>query len=193
MYVPGLFAKFGARGGTALKHRILIVMGSMRPGSRTALVSRLAKMAVEACGMEVDMLDPRETALSFPGETDHETHKEAIRKRVGQASGAVFVTPEYDGSISAILKLMIEHFGYPSDLSGKPAAIVGCAGGRIGAIKAIEHLRSLLNHTGVFVMPHAYSIPQVFKVFDDDDQCTDDTVTAGIAVVIKQLQDHLDR
>jgi len=38
-------------------------------------------------------------------------------------------TPEYDGSLSSVMKLVIENLGFPSVLAGKPVALMGVGGG----------------------------------------------------------------
>ena len=164
--------------------KVLLILGSLRAGSNTAKVGSLAKASLEAHGLSVDVIDPRTTDLAFPGLPEHDLCAEPIQKRAQAAIGAIFVTPEYDGSFSSILKLIIEHFGYPSALAGKPVALFGCAGGRIGAVKALEHLRSMMSHTGAIVLPLSYSIPQVHRAFDDHGQLLDPQVHHGIEAVI---------
>jgi chromate reductase, NAD(P)H dehydrogenase (quinone) len=91
----------------------------------------------------------------------------------------VLATPEYHGSMSAMIKLCIENLGFPSAMAGKPVALLGVASGRIGAIKSIEQLRGVCGHTGALVVPGAISVASVEAAFDADDRCTDpDTETA---------------
>ena len=84
----------------------------------------------------------------------------------------VFSTPEYHGTHSSAAKLIIENLGFPSVLAGKPVALVGVAAGQIGAIKALEHLRSVLSHVGAIVLPGPVSVPGVQNVFDEKDDAS---------------------
>ena len=43
----------------------------------------------------------------------------------------------------------------------------------IGAIKALEHLRSVCSHVGAIVLPGPVSVARVNEVFDDEGRCTD--------------------
>ena len=49
--------------------------------------------------------------------------------------------------------MAIENLGYPNALKGKPAALLGVAGGRIGAIKSLENLRSIRFHVSALILP----------------------------------------
>jgi chromate reductase, NAD(P)H dehydrogenase (quinone) len=49
---------------------------------------------------------------------------------------------------------------------GKAVALLGVAAGRIGAIKSLEHLRSVCAHMGAVVMAGAVSIAAVDRAFD---------------------------
>ena len=62
-------------------------------------------------------------------------------------------TPEYHGSLAAMMKLIIENLGFPSVLAGKPVALRGAAAGRIGALKSLEQLRGVCSHVGGIVVP----------------------------------------
>src|SRR6266478_2270358 len=62
---------------------------------------------------------------------------------------------------------------FPSVLAGKPVALVGVAAGRIGAIKALEQLKSVCAHIGAIVVPGAVSVAGVQQVFNDQGRCTD--------------------
>lgn len=173
--------------------KVLLILGSLRAGSNTAKVGALAKASLEAHGFNADVIDPQTTELAFPGLAEHDGCAKPLQKRAQTAIGAVFVTPEYDGSFSSILKLTIEHFGYPSALAGKPVVLLGCAGGRIGAVKALEHLRSMLSHTGAIVLPLSFSIPEVHRAFDHQGQLLDPQVEQGIEAVIAAFHGFVDR
>ena len=71
------------------------------------------------------------------------------------------------------MKLVIESLGYPSALSGKPVALLGVAGGTIGAVKSLEHLRSVVSHVGGIVLPLPISVANVATVFDNKGRCLD--------------------
>ena len=81
-------------------------------------------------------------------------------------AGVVMATPEYHGTFSAFTKLIIENLGHPSPLRNKPVALLGVAAGRIGAIKSVEHLRSVLAHVGALVIPGSIAVAGIQTAFD---------------------------
>ena len=59
----------------------------------------------------------------------------------------LFVSPEYNRSISGVLKNAIDHASRPygqNAWKGKPAAVIGASVGAIGTAMAQQHLRNVL-------------------------------------------------
>lgn len=151
---------------------IVCISGTSRPGNYTSHAVQVVVDELRTLSVEPIFVDARDLHLTFPGETESEDAKR-LRERVLAASGIIIGTPEYHGSFSAMTKLIIENLGFPSALQGKPVALLGVAGGRIGAIKSLEQLRSVCAHTGAIVMPGAVSIAGIRNVFDDKGNITD--------------------
>ena len=72
-------------------------------------------------------------------------------------------------------------------------ALLGVAAGQIGAIKALEHLRSVLSHIGAIVLPGPVSIAGVQGVFDDDGRCLDEETEKRVRGVATNLIDYVQR
>jgi NAD(P)H-dependent FMN reductase len=169
---------------------VAVVSGTRRPGNFTVRASRALADHIEALGLSVDFVDGRDITLNFPDEGETEDAK-ALQAKLNAADAVVLATPEYHGSFSAFVKLIIENMGFPSPLKSKPLALLGVASGRIGAIKSLEMLRSVCAHTGAFVLPGALSIAGVNKVFDEDGKCTDPEVDKQLAKTAQALADYL--
>ena len=147
--------------------RIVAIPGSVRPGNYTGkaldlVMDELRKQAE----IEVDRIELQALELSPPGVRPDAPGAKALREKVSAATGLIFATPEYHGSFSSVLKLAIENMGFPSVLAGKPVALLGVAAGQIGAIKSLEHLRSVCSHVGAIVLPGPVSVANVQKVLD---------------------------
>jgi len=140
------------------------------------------------------VFDARTLSLAFPGHLDP-GDGERLRTAIAAAPGVILATPEYHGSFCAMTKLMIENLGFPSVLAGKPVGLVGIAAGRIGAIKALEHLKSVCAHIGAIVVPGAVSVAGVQQVFDEQGRCTNADVEAllrGVApAMLTFLKDYI--
>ncbi len=116
----------------------------------------------------------------------------SLREKVGAATGVVLATPEYHGSFSSVLKLAIENLGFPSVLAGKAVALLGVAAGQIGAIKSLEHLRSVCSHVGAIVLPGPVSVANVQKVFDADGRILDPVTEKRIRSVATNLIGYIE-
>jgi chromate reductase len=153
--------------------RIVTIAGSVRPGNFTS--KALAVVNAELAANEkvsVETIDPAALELAMPGLPATEDG-ERIRALVEGATGVVLATPEYHGSYSSVIKLVIENLGFPSVLGGKPIALLGVAAGQIGAIKSLESLRGVVSHVGGIVMPGAVSVAGVQRHFDEEGACSD--------------------
>ncbi|MCB0614237.1 MAG: NAD(P)H-dependent oxidoreductase [Phaeodactylibacter sp.] len=152
--------------------KIVSISGTSRPDNFTSLALAVVTDELRRNDIEVVVIDARELNLSFPGYPETEDAVQ-LRDSIKSADGVVLATPEYHGSFCAMTKLIIENLGFPSAFSNKPVALLGVAGGRIGAIKSLEQLRGVCAHTGAIVLPNAISIAGVRSAFDKEGNCTD--------------------
>ena len=172
--------------------KIAAVRGSVRPGNYTSKALAMVVDEIEkAQGFEIEVLDPAGMHLPFPGTGEGSSDSERLREAVSNATGVILSTPEYHGSYSSAIKLVIENLGFPSALSGKPVALLGVAAGQMGAIKALEHLRSVCSHVGAIVLPGSVSVAGVREVFDEDGHCLDGRVEARVRGVARNLIDYI--
>ncbi len=174
--------------------RIVVINGSVRPGNYTAMASALVVDELKEHTdpkVQVDVVNPGEWRLPFPGTDGNSPATSALQKLVREATGVVLVTPEYHGGFSSVMKLVIENLGFPSVLSTKPVALLGVAAGTIGAIKSLEQLRSVCAHIGAIVLPLPISIPNVQKLFDRDGRCLDPNVEKLIRSVAANLMNYI--
>jgi chromate reductase len=94
----------------------------------------------------------------------------AFREKVKSCDGIIFVTPEYNRSVPAVLKNAIDVGSRPyggSSWSGKPAAVISVSVGAIGGFGANHHLRQSLVFLDMPAMqqPEAY-IGHAGSLFD---------------------------
>ncbi len=172
--------------------QIVVLIGTNRPGNYT---SRAARLVIDELrtreGVTVEVADLGAMTLAFPG---HEPTADTtrLRKLLEHAGAVVIATPEYHGSFAGALKLAIENMGFPSGLAGKPVALLGVAAGGIGAIKALEHLRSVCSHVGAVVLPGPVSVAGVQRVFDEEGRCLDPAVEKRVRGLAVALVDYLE-
>lgn len=171
---------------------IVAINGSARPGNFTGKALNLVVDELQhKHQVSVDVVEPANLRLPFPGMDPKSEEAARLKSRAQSATGLVLATPEYHGSFSSAMKLVIENLGFPSALAGKPIAFLGVAAGQIGAIKAIEHLHSICSHVGAIVLPGPVSVANVQKVFDDSGRCLDERIEKRIRSVANNLMDYI--
>jgi len=143
--------------------------------------------------VSVEVIDPAALNLPLPGIDSGSKAADELHRKVMPAAGVIFATPEYNGSFSSVIKLVIEHLGHPSPMAGKPVALLGVAGGTIGAIKALEHLRSVVSHIGGIVLPLPISIANVQRVFDPEGRCLDAAAEQLVRGVATNLLAYIEQ
>jgi NAD(P)H-dependent FMN reductase len=143
--------------------------------------------------VSVEEVHPAELNLPFPGTDPNSPATKKLQQIVGQATGVILVTPEYHGSFSSVMKLVIENLGFPSVLAGKPVALLGVAAGAIGAIKSLEHLRGVVSHIGGHALPLPISIANVQKVFDREGHILDPSAEKMLRQVAANLLGYIEK
>lgn len=129
--------------------KIGIIVGSTRPGRRGCAVAEwVASVAAKERPMDdFDIVDLADFALPLLDETHPaasglygNAHTNRWAEAIARYDGFVFVTPEYNRSISGALKNALD-FVY-AEWNNKAAGFVGY--GLHGATRAVEHLRLIL-------------------------------------------------
>jgi chromate reductase, NAD(P)H dehydrogenase (quinone) len=173
---------------------IAVISGSVRVGNYTNMAAAIvADQLRQHPKVSVDFVNPSELRLPFPGQDPNSADTQILQKIVGDATGVILVTPEYHGSFSSVMKLIIENLGFPSVLAGKPVALLGVAAGSIGAIKSLEHLRGVASHVGAIVLPLPTSIANVQKVFDREGRVLDPIAERMVRQVATNLIAYIEK
>jgi NAD(P)H-dependent FMN reductase len=154
---------------------IVTISGSARQGNYTGKALAVAQAELRQMKeVTLTTIDPATLKLAIPGSTMDDSDSKRFQELVAAADGVILATPEYHGSFSSLVKLTIENMGFPSALKEKPVGLVGVAGGRIGAVKSLEHLRSVCSHIGALVLPRSVSVAGVQSKFDKQGNCLDE-------------------
>ncbi len=168
------------------KIKITVIIGSLAENSFTRkAVNVVVEEFNKFPNTVVEIINPLDFSINFPGLKKDEEKVALLQEKVREAKGVIIATPEYHGSFSSLIKLTIENLGYPSALSHKPVGLLGVASGNIGAIKSLEHLRSVCSHVGAIVLPGAVSIGEIKKYFNDKGKCTDSNISERLKQIAR--------
>jgi NAD(P)H-dependent FMN reductase len=149
---------------------IAIISTSTRPGRTSHRVALALKRTVETAGQSVSLIDLKELTLplfserfAFLTESERSENMIKIAEILQQSKAIIFVTPEYNGSISTGLKNLLDTFG-KAEFAGKPIGVATASTGIMGGIRAAQQLQ--INILGV----QAYPQPQMLTVGEVDKQ-----------------------
>ena len=144
-----------------MAYKIAIIVGSLREGS----INR--KVARSICGLRNDNLDCSMIEIGdlplYNQDLDVNPPEQwvRLRKRIAEADGVLFVSPEYNRGIPGVLKNAIDVGSRPygqSVFDKKPAAIVTASPGGIGGFGANHQIRQAAVFLNMPIMqqPEAY-------------------------------------
>ena len=143
------------------KYNIAVIVGSLRKDSyNRKLANGLAKLAPSEFSFKI--LEIGDLPL-YNQDEDGTPAKSAVRLKseIKEATGVLFLTPEYNRSIPGVLKNALDHGSRPygqSAWAGKPAGVIGVSVGAIGTALAQQHLRNILAYLDMPTMgqPEAF-------------------------------------
>ncbi len=136
-----------ARQQVASPVRILGVSGSGRTGSfNTALLEASKRVLPEGATLETYDVS-RFPLYNSDLERSIPVQVRKFKERIRNSDAVVLVTPEYNHSVSAVMKNALEWGNRPwgdNSWDGKPIAIMSASTSMTGGARAQEHLRQIL-------------------------------------------------
>ncbi|MDT0614666.1 NAD(P)H-dependent oxidoreductase [Streptomyces lancefieldiae] len=179
--------------------RILALVGSLRAGSHNRqLAEAAARVAPE--GAEVQLFEGLGDVPFYNEDIDVEGSVPAAAAKLREAAQAsdafLLLSPEYNGTIPAVLKNAIDWLSRPygaGALVGKPAAVVGTALGQYGGVWAHDDTRKAVGIAGGKVIEDVkLSIPGSATRFAEIHPADDAEVAAQLTEVVARLHGHAD-
>lgn len=158
--------------------KILAFAGSARSDSFNKKLAKISAAGARAAGADVTDLDFRDLPLPLfdedlertEGLPDNAVKLKAIMK---VHHGFLIACPEYNSSITPLLKNAIDWASRPEPsepplacFNGKIAALMSASPGRLGGLRGLAHVRSILSNIGVLVLPDQKAIGSAHQAFD---------------------------
>jgi NAD(P)H-dependent FMN reductase len=174
--------------------RILALVGSLRAGSHNR---QLAEAAVKHApeGVDIQVFEGLAEIPFYNEDIDVEGSVPApaarLREAVAAADALLLFTPEYNGTIPAVLKNAIDWLSRPygtGAIVGKAVAVVGTALGQYGGVWAHDEARKSVGIAGGKVIEDIkLSIPGSVQRFAEAHPADDAEVTAQLTEVVARL------
>lgn len=160
--------------------RILAFSGSMRKESFNTRLIKIAAAAAERAGAQVTYLELRDLDLPlYDGDLEQQHGLPKGTKRLKELmiahDGFLIASPEYNSSISGVLKNAIDWASRPEPgekpliaFDGKIAALMSASPGPYGGMRGLMMVRAILSNIKVLVLPEQVMVAKANEAFNPD-------------------------
>lgn len=165
--------------------KILAFAGSARRASYNKRLIEIGAAGAREAGAVVTLLDLGDYPMPlYHGDLEAEQGlpENALRLRqTFAAHDALLISaPEYNSSITPLLKNTIDWVSRPSEgepelayLTGKVAGLLAASPGRLGGVRGLAHVRQILSNIGVLVIPQQLAVAGATEAFDEQGRLKD--------------------
>lgn len=172
---------------------ITIISATNRKESKTLKVSLEYQRLLTEKNMQSKLLSlqslPKSVFSDMMYDEDCAEFMQLQEEYFFSAQKFIFITPEYNGSIPGILKVILDASDMKKGFFYKKALLTGIATGRAGNLRGLDHLTAILNNMRVNVHWNKLPISKVDLELDADGRFHNE---ATIRVVNKQIDDFLE-
>jgi len=189
------------------KPKVLAWAGSTRQESFNKKLVRIAARAAEQAGAEVTLIDLADFRMPLfdqdleaaQGPPENATK---LKRLMVEHAGFLISAPEYNSSITGVLKNAIDWVSRP--VAGEPnlvafqektGAIMSASPGALGGLRGLVHLRAILGNIGVLVLPGQVGVAKAHEAFDGEGRLKDpkqqssvEGLGAELAAILKKLR-----
>lgn len=172
--------------------KLLAFAGSARQGSTNRqLVAAAAAFAREA-GAEVTLLDLRDFPMPiYDGDLEASSglpeHVQRLKALMRSHQGFLISSPEFNSSITPLLKNAIDWCSRPAPgegplacYAGKVAGLMAASPGALGGLRGLVTVRSILSNIGVLVVPQQFALSKAHEAFDANGALKDERHAAQV-------------
>ena len=183
--------------------RILAFAGSLRTESYNKKLVKVAAGGARSAGAQVNFIDLRDYPLPIFDE-DLEAKEGAppnalkLKELFVSHHGLLISAPEYNSSITAVLKNTIDWISRPvknepplAAFAGKYATLMAASPGALGGLRGLVTVRSILGNIKVTVLPDQIAISKAFEAFDENGNLKDAKQQAAVEGLGKGLSEVL--
>lgn len=160
--------------------QVLAFAGSARSASFNTQLVRIASGGIESAGLACTLIELRDPPLPlYDGDLEAADGLPAnaveLRRLFAEHDAFLIAAPEYNGSISALLKNTIDWITRSPEampdlscLRGKVAALLSASPGPLGGLRGLGVLRNLLTNVGVTVLANQFTLRKAAEAFTSD-------------------------
>ena len=184
---------------------ILAFAGSTRKESFNKKLVQIAAQGAREAGAEVTVIDLKDYPLPIFDEDLEASdglppNALALKKLFLAHHGFVIASPEYNSSITAVLKNTLDWISRPAPgeaplaaFQGKVASLLSASPGALGGLRGLVHLRAVLGNIGVIVLPDQIAVSKAHEAFDGGGSLKDSKQQASVQSLGRTLAETVRR
>jgi NAD(P)H-dependent FMN reductase len=183
--------------------KILAFAGATRTQSWNKKLVRIAAESARGAGAEVTLIDLRDLPMPlYDGDLEAAeglpANARVLKQMVIDHDGLLLSCPEYNSSISAVLKNAIDWVSRPRPdepvaFRGRVAALLAASPGNLGGIRGLFTVRQVLTTLGVLVLPTQFGLARAADAFDAEGRLKDPAHQKAVDGLAQELVRLLSR
>ena len=178
---------------------ILAFAGSLRQDSVNKRLAKIALREAEKVGAHVTWADLAEYQMPLYCQDYEDEHgipdsAVALKELMKSHNGFLIASPEYNGSLTGIMKNTIDWMSRPyaddprmACFDGKIAGLMAASPGGLGGLRGLSHLRTILAGIGTFVLPNHVAVGHAGTNLVDDESIKDEQLQKAITTLSTEL------
>lgn len=175
--------------------KVVAFAGSLRKDSFNAQLAKVAGLAALNAGAEVEVVNLADYDIPLFNE-DLEKQQvpvgvAALKQKIAAADALLVASPEYNGSISGVLKNALDWLSR-SEADQKPAfrdttvGLLSTSPGGLGGIRGLAHVRDIFVGMGSLVLSNQLAVGSSYQVFKEG-QISDEGMQARVEQLATEL------
>jgi chromate reductase, NAD(P)H dehydrogenase (quinone) len=185
--------------------RILAFAGSARRESFNKTMIKIATAGAAAAGAKVTRIDLADYPLplfnqDLEAEKGPPAEAVALKKLFLENDGLLIACPEYNSSITPLWKNTIDWVSRQAPgeaplvaYKGKVATIMSASPGKLGGLRGLVTVRSILGNIGVVVLPDQIAVAEAHNNFTPDGKHQDAKMHESIEKLGRGLVEFLKK
>jgi len=185
--------------------KILAFAGSLRKDSFNKKLVRIAANGARAAGATVTVVELNDYLMPlYNGDLESEKGLPEEGKRLKSVflehDGLLIACPEYNSSITAVLKNTLDWLSRPvsneppmAAFANKVCAVMSASPGGLGGLRSQAILRPILLDLRILVLPVQFAVSRAHEAFNPDGSLKDAKQQAGAEQVGAAVADFLKR
>lgn len=181
---------------------ILVMAGSARRESFARRLAHACVAPLQHAGAEVNLVELADyPAPLYHGDLEAESGLPdcivSLQQQLAACDGLLVVNPEYNGSITPLLKNTLDWCSRPNPedparsggavYAGRAAAVVASSPGPLGGMRVLFHVRDILGYLGMQVIPQQLAVGRANEAIGPDHRLVDPKQQATLDGVARAL------